>query len=301
MRRRIERSPLPDAAALRKLLAERAEELCDGGIVIDSDAQGATGLDMLLSDGSGRPVFVDVVGDQAACIPSRVFEHLAWLDRTRRLFLRAYAKDGVVNVEDPEILFVAERFPAAVQAALAAIPGVPARLIRAEYFTVDGEGELVLEELPVGSTEEPRRPARPSGGAPGDGQSRGVEKSIESESVRSLMALFRSGIDGLDGSIEEREEDGVVTFALGGMPHARVSASPGSFSVVPGETATNPIVVSDRVSLERALNAVVSLFVREGETGLERPPAGRSREIGETERAQLAGIWGSGIAGGENG
>jgi len=54
-------------------------------------------------------------------------------------------------------------------------------------------------------------------------------------------------------------------------------------------------VVSDRVSLERALNSVVSLFVRE-----ERPRDGgngRSSdvELADDEQSVLSDIWGAGV------
>jgi hypothetical protein len=122
---------------------------------------------------------------------------------------------------------------------------------------------------------------------------------IESDAVRALLALFRSGVDGLDSRISVAESNGGMTFALGDRTLAEVSVSPGSFTVSPGVEAASPIVVSDRVSLERALNAVVSMFVRE-----EAPPGGGNggaarRELPEEDRAELASIWGGGVGGGE--
>ena len=123
---------------------------------------------------------------------------------------------------------------------------------------------------------------------------------IQTDAVRTLLALFRSGVDGLDGRIRAVESDDVISFAVGDRPLARVAVSPGSFTVSPGDGVSNPIVVSDRVSLERALNSVVSLFVRD-----EAPRSGGNGDdareaLDEEERAELAGIWGVGLGAGEH-
>jgi hypothetical protein len=54
------------------------------------------------------------------------------------------------------------------------------------------------------------------------------------------------------------------------------------------------------VSLERALNAVVSLFVREEQPDRAETQNGAPASLSESEHAELAGIWGSGLSGGEN-
>jgi len=299
MRRRIERAPLPDSATLKRLLSERAPELADGAALVDGDAQGSTGVDLVLVDETGRPVFVDVLSGDTASLPARVFDHLEWVERNRRLFLRAYSGDGVVKAEDPVFVFVAGEFPRSIVRAVGALSGVSVKLVRAEHFLIDGEGELVLEEVPVSGGPEVspvvvRKTGEASGGAPS-----GLEEAIESDSVRALLALFRSGVDGLDGRIAVSESDGGITFELEGRRLAHVTVSPGSFTVTAGERQTNPIVVSDRVSLERALNAVVSLFVREEKASPGETVSGEPK-LDEGERAELASIWGSGI-GGEGG
>jgi hypothetical protein len=301
MSAKLERTALPDGAPLRRLLAERADEIAGGATVVDSDAQGGTGVDLLLADERGRPVFVDVIGADAAEAPSRVFAHLEWLDQNRRLFTRAYAEAGIVKPEDPVFVFVAGAFPPAVVRSVGALDGVSVRLLRAEAFLVDGQEELLLEDVAPGPRRQgtralPKSKEENSGGAD---RSAGASE-IRSEEVRALLALFRSGVDGLDGRIRETRSNGGMSFELDGETLAFVTTSPVSFTVSPGDRLANPIVVSDRVSLERALNAVVSLFVREG----ERAPVGdvatsEKTELSEGDREQLAGIWGGGIAGSE--
>ncbi|MBD3348517.1 MAG: hypothetical protein GF400_04900 [Candidatus Eisenbacteria bacterium] len=343
MKRRIKRAPLPDAATIRDLLGERSAEIRDGAVVVDADARGESGVDLLMADEQGRPIFVDIVGDDAAAVPARVFEHLDWLRERERLFLKAYGGDGVRSASSPEIVFVAETYPGGALRSLEMIDGVAVRLLRAEYFVIDGEGELFLEE--VGSSaaeralgraaEAPRENARDDSDRTGvdptepsreeaaeetwppgraavaepageratepdrtTATTPSLDEKIESESVRGLLGLFRSGVDGLDGRIVESELDGGITYELEGRRLARVSASAGSFTVAPGDRAANPIVVSDRVSLERALNAVVSLFVREGQSP---GPAERGDTIlGDEEREELVGIWGEGVPGADN-
>ncbi len=315
MKRRIEKAPLPRPAALRELIGGRADELSRGAVVIDADAQGATGVDILMVGEGGRPVFVDVVSGDAESVPARVFEHLAWIEENGRLFMRAYARDGIQEMDRPEIVFVAGGFPRGVLRALSVLSGMRVRLVRAEHFIIDGESELMLEEVastddPAGeaaASASPRREAPLAAAGSGAVETDSVlgvpvrlKDEIESESVLTLLKLFRSGVDGLDGRVVETQSDGGVAFELAGRPLARVSVSPGSFTVTPGDHVANPIVVSDRVSLERALNSVVSLFVRE--EGPEHGVAGDSAADGldENERAELVGIWGSGLSGGEN-
>ncbi|MFH1501534.1 MAG: hypothetical protein ABIG03_00670 [Candidatus Eisenbacteria bacterium] len=337
MKRRIERAPLPDVATMRGLVAEQASELSDGAVVIDSDAQGSTGVDLLLVDQAGRPVFVDVVTGASDGILAGVFEHLAWIDENRRLFLRAYGRDGVSDDGPPSIVFVAEHFPRGVLQALPNLAGVDVRLVAAEYLIIDGEGELLLEEVastsvdsggsvrgrvhspsasataavPVAAPASAAAPADtqahtlpasavPPAVAPAAPHSARLEDRIESESVQGLLKLFKSGVDGLDGRIAETELNGGVAFEFQGRRLAAVSVSPGSFTVTPGDHVGNPIVVSDRVSLERALNAVVSLFVREGQPGFDGGASSAEDALDEAERSELVGIWGTGLAGSEN-
>ncbi len=295
MSARIERIQLPEAAQLRRTLVGRADSVHPGARVVDADVQGPTGVDLLLVDDDGRPVFVDVVLDSAGDIPTRIFDHTRWYEQSRRLFLRAYANDGVVRIEDPVFVFVGSRFPASVLEAVRAMPGVPVRLVRAEYFLIDGAAEVLLEDVTPSvqeriSTSVARRTDDMSVG--GESSSRNV---IESDAVRTLLALFRSGVDGLDGRIATAESNDRISFSMGDRRLAEVAISPGSFTVSPGDGLINPIVVSDRVSLERALNSVVSLFVRE-----ERPrDGGNGRgsdvELADDERSVLSDIWGAGV------
>ncbi len=302
MNAKLKRAALPDGAKLKRLLAERAGEIVDGAKLVDPDAQGPTGVDLLLADETGRPVFVDIVGGSGSDVPTRIFDHMDWLDRNRRLFARAYADAGVVKSEDPLFVFVAAAFPPAAVRAVGAVVGSSVRLVRVESFLVDGEAELLLEDIPQGPRRQGER-APATRGSEGDGDAppaRVVE--IQSEEVRSLLALFRSGVDGLDGRVREKRANGGTTFDLDGRTLAFVSTSPVSFTVSPGDRLANPIVVSDRVSLERAMNAVVSLFVREH---LGSPDGGGVQPevegLSEDERVELAAVWGSGIAGGDVG
>jgi len=291
---KVQRSALPDPATLRRLLSEQPGLLADGARVADLDAQGPTGVDIILADEEGRPILVDIVLDEQREVPTRAREHVEWLEQTKRLFLRAYSRDGVVRTEDPVLLFVSSSFPAAVVAAVGCIKDVRVKLVRAEYFEIDGVGELACEEVSVPdsprlSPAAARRTTEFAGSAASP-----FESGIESANVRALFALFKSGVDGLDGGIAARDSNGGVVFEIGQKAIARVSASPGSFTVSPGDPVANPIVVSDRVSLERALNAVVSLFVREG-MGNGDNGNGRSAS-GDTEfRNELARIWGGGV------
>lgn len=299
MNAKLKRTALPEGPKLKRLLAERAGELVEGAKLVDPNVQGPTGVDLLLADEMGRPIFVDTVGGSGGDVPTRVFDHMDWLDRNRRLFARAYADAGVVKSEEPLFVFVAGGFPPAAVRAVGAVDGVSVRLVRAESFLVDGEAELLLEDVRQGPRRQGERPpARSEGGADG-GEARGRAVEIESEEVRSLLALFRSGVDGLDGRVRERQANGGTAFDLDGRTLAFVSVSPVSFTVSPGDRLANPIVVSDRVSLERAMNAVVSLFVREQEGA----PDGRDAEqkdagLSDDERAELAAMWGGGITGG---
>ena len=295
MSARIERIQLPEAAQLRRILEGRADSVHPGARVVDADVQGPTGVDLLLVDDDGRPVFIDVVLDGAGDIPTRIFDHARWYEQNRRLFLKAYANDGVVRIEDPVFVFVGSRFPASVLEAIRAMPGVPVRLVRAEYFLIDGAAEVLLEDVTPSvqervSTSVARRTDDMSVG--GESRSRNV---IESEAVRTLLALFRSGVDGLDGRIATAESDGRISFSMGERRLAEVAVSPGSFTVSPGDGLINPIVVSDRVSLERALNSVVSLFVREERTADGGNGQGPDAELTDDERSALSDIWGAGV------
>ncbi len=295
MTARIERIQLPESAQLRRALAARADSLHPGARVVDADVRGPTGVDLLLVDDDGRPVFVDVVLDSAGEVPTRIFDHTRWYEQNRRLFLKAYTNDGVVRIEDPVFVFVASRFPASVLEVVRAMPDVPVRLVRAEYFLIDGAAEVLLEDMTPSvqeriSTSVARRTDDVSAG--GESTPRDI---IESDAVRTLLALFTSGVDGLDGRIATTESDEGISFRMGDRRLADVAVSPGSFTVSPGDGLINPIVVSDRVSLERALNSVVSLFVRE-----ERPRDGGNGqgsdvELADDERLVLSDIWGVGV------
>lgn len=295
MTARIERIQLPESAQLRRALAARADSLHPGARVVDADVRGPTGVDLLLVDDDGRPVFVDVVLDSAGEVPTRIFDHTRWYEQNRRLFLKAYTNDGVVRIEDPVFVFVASRFPASVLEVVRAMPDVPVRLVRAEYFLIDGAAEVLLEDVTPSvqeriSTSVARRTDDVSAG--GESTPRDI---IESDAVRTLLALFTSGVDGLDGRIATTESDEGISFRVGDRRLADVAVSPGSFTVSPGDGLINPIVVSDRVSLERALNSVVSLFVRE-----ERPRDGGNGqgsdvELADDERSVLSDIWGVGV------
>jgi hypothetical protein len=295
MTARIERIQLPESAQLRRALAARADSLHPGARVVDADVRGPTGVDLLLVDDDGRPVFVDVVLDSAGEVPTRIFDHTRWYEQNRRLFLKAYTNDGVVRIEDPVFVFVASRFPASVLEVVRAMPDVPVQLVRAEYFLIDGAAEVLLEDVTPSvqeriSTSVARRTDDVSAG--GESTPRDI---IESDAVRTLLALFTSGVDGLDGRIATTESDEGISFRMGDRRLADVAVSPGSFTVSPGDGLINPIVVSDRVSLERALNSVVSLFVRE-----ERPRDGGNGqgsdvELADDERSVLSDIWGVGV------
>ena len=295
MATRIERIQLPESAQLRRVLVARADSVHPGARVVDADVQGPTGVDLLFVDDDGRPVFVDVVLDSAGEVPTRIFDHTRWYEQNRRLFLKAYTNDGVVRIEDPVFVFVASRFPASVLEVVRAMPDVPVRLVRAEYFLIDGAAEVLLEDVTPSvqeriSTSVARRTDDVSAG--GESTPRDI---IESDAVRTLLALFRSGVDGLDGRIATTESDEGISFRMGDRRLADVAVSPGSFTVSPGDGLINPIVVSDRVSLERALNSVVSLFVRE-----ERPRDGGNGqgsdvELADDERLVLSDIWGVGV------
>ncbi len=295
MTTRIERIQLPESAQLRRALVARADSVHSGARVVDADIQGPTGVDLLLVDDDGRPVFVDVVLDSAGEVPTRIFDHTRWYEQNRRLFLKAYTNDGVVRIEDPVFVFVASRFPASVLEVVRAMPDVPVRLVRAEYFLIDGTAEVLLEDVTPSAQER----ISTSVARRTDDMSAGSEAAprdiIESAAVRTLLALFRSGVDGLDGRIATTESDEGISFRMGDRRLADVAVSPGSFTVSPGDGLINPIVVSDRVSLERALNSVVSLFVRE-----ERPSDGGNGrgsdvKLADGEESVLSEVWGAGV------
>ena len=299
MKARIERISLPEPAQLRRLIAERADGICPGAKLVDEDAQGPTGVDVILVDEDGRPVFVDVVPDGPEMIPTRIFEHVSWFEQNKRLFLRAYSREGAVRAEDPVFAFVASRFPGPVLAAVAAMVDMPVRLLRAEYFLVDGTAEMLFEDVtPVRRERVDSAVSRRSTELQGGGSAR-PQNRIESAPVRTLLALFKSGVDGLDGRIEATESDEKILFTFGGRSLAQVAVSPGSFTVAPGDGLINPIVVSDRVSLERALNSVVSLFVREESGRAGGNGGGTTADLPDDEREELAGIWGTGVLQGE--
>jgi hypothetical protein len=298
---RIQRSTLPDPATLRRLLSEQPDRIQEGAKVVDADAQGPTGIDMVLADEAGRPILVDIVLDAPTEIPTRVFDHLEWLEQTRRLFLRAYSRDGVVKAEEPVLVFMAPSFAPAVLKAVSRCPDAEIKLIKVEHFTIDGVGEVCCEE--VAAPQTPRlspAAARRTDEIAGASES-GIGGRIESAGVRALFALFKSGVDGLDGRISTRESNGGIVFELGQKSLARVSISPGSFTVSPGDPVANPVVVSDRVSLERALNAVVSSFVREGEGPGDDDGNGRGTSLDDGTTNELARIWGGGVGRSERG
>ena len=300
MAARIERIPTPEPPQFRRALTGRADALHPGARMVDSDVQGPTGVDLLLVDDEGRPVFVDVLLNGAGAIPTRVFDHTRWFEENRRLLLRAYASEGVVRIEDPVFVFVGSRFPASVLSAVGSMPEVPVRLVRAEFFLIDGAAEVLLEDVtPSPADRVSAEVARRTSDMPSaESDPRDV---IESKAVRALLALFRSGVDGLDGRVAARDLDDRIRFTIGDQRLAEVVVSPGSFTVSPGDGLGNPIVVSDRVSLERALNSVVSMFVRDGRPGGGGNGQGGGVELSDDERAALSEIWdGSGIRGGRS-
>ncbi|MBM3307932.1 MAG: hypothetical protein FJY74_06375 [Candidatus Eisenbacteria bacterium] len=300
MKTRIQRSAPPDPAALRRLLSEQPDRVLDGARTVDADAQGPTGVDMVLVDAAGRPILVDVLEESPVAIPSRIFEHLDWLEQTRRLFLRAYSRDGVVKAEEPVLVFVAPSFPSAVQRAVSACQEVEVRLIRIETFLIDGAVEVSCEEVVAPQARRLAQATVRRTAEIAQGTEQGFGARIESNTVRALFALFKSGVDGLDGRIAAKESNGGLVFELGSHALAHVSASPGSFTVSAGEPMSNPIVVSDRVSLERALNAVVSSFVREGR-GDGDDGNGRAADLDAKTTSELARIWGGGVGRSERG
>jgi hypothetical protein len=306
MRSRIERTSLPDLDALRGLLGERAGQIREGAKLVDADAQGPTGVDLIVANDEGSPVFVDIVLDRAQEVPTLIFDHLDWVERNSRLFLKAYASDGISKADEPGFVFVADEFPPGVVRAVGAMQGIDVRLIRAEYLLVDGSGDVLLTDVTpdaAGTAADivVRRPGGDGGAPPTRSDESSSGRRIESNAVRTLMALFTSGVDGLDARITQVETDSGTVFALGERTLARVAVSPGSFTVSPGDRNENPIVVSDRVSLERALNAVVSLFVRDGGTQGESATEAATVELPEEEKAELASIWESVAAQGEAG
>ncbi len=293
MSRRIERLHTVEPAELRRLACAAAEQIHEGATIVDDDAQGPTGIDLILAGEDGSPVLIDIVSGDTNAVPTRLYEHLEWMDANARLFQRAYAGSGLVRVEHPVFVFVAPSFPEAVLRAVSAIRDVSVELVRATPFLVDSKPELLLERVEYTPRETMNRAvARRTQEIKADSGSP-FESKIESEGVRSLFSLFKSGIDGLDGRIAASEDGGGVVFELDGRRLAAVGVSPGSFTVATGDPSLNPIVVSDRVSLERALNAVISFFVREGRE------SGNGEDVGEDdsgqERGELRRIWGDGI------
>lgn len=302
MTRRLERRPMPDAPHLRRMLSEMAGELCAGGRLVDSDARGPTGVDLVMADEDGRPLFVDLVTEGDRSIPVRAAEHRKWFEENARLFLRAYSRDGVVRTEEPVFVFVSADFAPLVEEVVSALDGLTIRLLRAECYSVEGESELLLEDVTPSAQSEPRRQSVAGESERSRAEAR-CEDRIESQRVRELLRLFTSGVDGLDGRVEASESADRIRFSAGGRALADVSVSQGSFTVAPGDRLVNPIVVSDRVSLERALNAVVSFFVREeasvpaaAGTRENAGQAGEEPALDEEERAELAAIWGGGVA-----
>jgi len=287
---RIERTELPPRKAIARAIVEQLDSFGEGVRLVDDDARGPSGVDVVLADGEGRAFLLDVVVGQEREVPVRAADHRAWLASTGRLFMKAYGRDGVVGSDDPIVAFICGELAQSVVEAVSAMADENVRLYVAEAFRVDGEDAISLRDVTprvvprvASAPSEMDVPEREAGG---DGEP--APGGIRSESVRGLFELFRSGVDGLDGRIEASEEDDSMEFTLMKRPLAHVDWSPDSFTVTVGKGRSNPIVVSDRVSLERALNAVVSYFVRE-----EEPSApGLSEDVSEEERAELAAVWG---------
>ncbi len=293
MSRRIERLHTVDPAELRRLACVAAEQIHEGASVVDDDAQGPTGIDLILVDEDGSPVLIDIVGGDTSAVPTRLYEHLEWVEANARLFQRAYAASGIVRAEKPLFVFVARAFPEAVVRAIAAVGDVSVELVRATPFLVDGVPELLLERVEYHAPQTTSRAvARRTPEFDAETASP-FESKIESEGVRALFSLFKSGIDGLDGRIAAQDSNGGMVFELDGRRLAAVGVSPGSFTVATGDQSLNPVVVSDRVSLERALNAVISFFVREGQENGNGSDS--SADAPDEEREELRRIWGDGI------
>ena len=300
--RRIEKTALPEPGELRRLICSEADQIHAGGKIVDPDAQGLSGVDIIMTDEDGSAILVDLISDGVRMVPTLVHEHLDWLAENQRLFLKAYSGDGLVSADAPILIFVAPQFPSTVVRAVSRMSDVRVRLVRAEQLLVDGEPGLLLEAIalvqsdPVSAAITRRVPEL------GGGTESSFEDRIESESVRTLFTLFRSGVDGLDGRMATGEVDGALHFTLEGARLATVAVSPGSFTVSTGDPVVNPIVVSDRVSLERALNTVISFFVREGRVRQvgddgNGGTGGGASELSREEQAELRRIWDDGIPG----
>lgn len=286
-----------DAAELRRLACAAAEELHEGATIVDDDAQGPTGIDLILADEDGSPVLIDILPGDAGAVPTRLFEHIEWMESNARLIQRAYAASGIVRVEHPVFVFVAPGFPDAVVRAIAAVSDASVSLVRATPFLVDGRPELLLDRVQYRAPRVMSRAVERRTQELDSEAGSSFESKIESDGVRALFSLFKSGVDGLDGRIAARDSNGGMVFELDGRRLAAVGVSPGSFTVATGDPSLNPIVVSDRASLERALNAVISFFVREGqEGGNGSAPA---VDPAQQEREELRRIWGDGIGGEE--
>lgn len=135
-----------DSAELKRYLSRHAGGLYGGTRVVDTQANDVCGADMVLTDIKGRTIFLDIEEQDPRLIPFRVYGHLHWLEQNEKLFLRAYARNGLKIIKDPVFLFVTRDFSSEVVKALKKIKEARVKLYQVKYIQINGTPKKILLE-----------------------------------------------------------------------------------------------------------------------------------------------------------
>ncbi len=136
-----------DSARLKKLILSNLDLLFAGGRLVDEHPGEPDGIDLILADASGNPVFIHFLETLPEIIPYRILHLLSWLEQNEILFRKAYSRDGIHRTAGPTFIFFAPSFPQVVVDAIVALGKARIRLFAMRPVRLNGRpGYLVVQE-----------------------------------------------------------------------------------------------------------------------------------------------------------